>query len=213
MHSQSVESKKMKLTLFRIGLAFTLILSFFTNTANATLINFEDAYLDVSPGATLAAYYVSHGLIINGNGYGVVGGIGNGDPGGWNLEGTNGPAFYGCNYGNRCKQEFLFNTVMTGYSIDMSAGHTSGVQFNVTAYLNNSFVDIQQVSLLARNDWVTASYNGQFDSLIVSPYKNFNQGYGYGIDNLVFNEVSSPATLSLFGLALAGLGLSRRHRS
>jgi hypothetical protein len=69
------------------------------------------------------------------------------------------------------------------------------------------------VSLLARNDWVTASYNGQFDSLIVSPYKNFNQGYGYGIDNLVFNEVSSPATLSLFGLALAGLGLSRRHRS
>ena len=61
-------------------------------STNLTTINFDDAFAENGNGFNPATYY--SGVSISGTYFGVVGGVGNGDPGNWSLAGSNGSVFW-----------------------------------------------------------------------------------------------------------------------
>ena len=77
----------------------------------ASIIAFDDLYAAQGEGSSAATFYLR---VLWGNcqrdelWLSAVGGVGNGDPGNWHLNGTNGPAFLGCNSGNFCSPTFTW---------------------------------------------------------------------------------------------------------
>src|ERR1019366_2643077 len=93
------------------GTIFTVTLLIFSgHAASAGVLTFDDAYAALGQGGNPATYYSSEGVTISGTYFGLVGGVGNGDPGNWSLEGTNGYAFLGCNEGDSCSPTFTFTS-------------------------------------------------------------------------------------------------------
>ena len=75
---------------------------------NLTTIAFDDAFAEHGNGFNPASYYP--GVSISGTYFGVVGGVGNGDPGNWSLAGSNGSVFLGVNTGTGSSQTFSFSS-------------------------------------------------------------------------------------------------------
>src|SRR5262245_11558029 len=64
-------------------------------TASAEVIAFDDAYMVLSDGGDPNDFYATPDFV--GPYFGLVGGLGYGDPGNWGIEGTAGSAFWGFN--------------------------------------------------------------------------------------------------------------------
>jgi hypothetical protein len=89
------------------------------------VIAFDDAYASLGEGGNPATCCSSEGVTINGSYYGLVGGAGNGDPGNWSLEGTNGSAFLGCNEGSSCSPTFNLFSHVSEVSLDIGDSEVS----------------------------------------------------------------------------------------
>ena len=193
-----------------IPLAGVLLLASADRVA-ASIIAFDDLYAAGGSGASAATFYLApYGVTVSGTNYGAVGGIGNGDPGNWHLNGTNGPAFLGCNSGNSCSPTFTWASPISSVSVDVGLPAFSwNANFLVQELLSNVVVGSDSFNLVSGSSgggpWHTSSFNGQLNQLKITA--SFNSGIALGVDNVVFTAASvpEPASFGLTGIALFGL--------
>jgi PEP-CTERM motif len=191
------------------------------SAAQAGVVRFDDAWTALLEGGKPASYYQgAHGMTISGTYYGLSGGNGNGDPGNWNLAGTNGSAFLGCNSGASCSPTFTFSNTVSSLSLDVGLpGFGWAATMTLTALLNGSIVDTDSINVSSPSDpgkWATLSVDGAFDSVRVGFVGTGGGAFAFGLDNIVYsvasNDVPEPSSLALLALVASGLVGARRLR-
>ena len=207
---------------FLVGIgSVVVVLGLATSTSQADIVAFDDAWSYGGDGFQPSTFYVLENptqpaVTISGNSYyGVGGGNGNGDPGDWNLEGTNGSAFLAVELWSYTQDTvFTFATPVNVLSLDVGVpGYDISVDFLVTAKLGGSTVATETFNVTSPIDpgnWHTVSFNVPLDSVTVEV--TGGDGYAFGIDNLdfffddTFTPVPAPgaALLGLLGLSLVG---------
>ncbi|MBD2082694.1 hypothetical protein [Leptolyngbya sp. FACHB-17] len=176
--------------------------------AHALTAAFDNLYSNNS-GFNPAASYSAQGLTISGNYFGIVGGVANGDPGNWGLNGTNGPVFLGCNQAANCSPTFTFASLVTGFSIDVGVRAGTTDNFTIQAFQGATSLGTATTGTFtgsgASGTWRTLSFAGPLTRVVLSsttpPFS------AYGMDNVNFTPVPVPFGFTpLPGLALAWVG-------
>ena len=180
----------------------------------ATVINFDDAYAANGNSSSPNTFYqAADGVTISGTYAGVIGGIGNGDPGNWSLYGTNGSAFLGTNRGSSTSLTFTFNQAVTNFTIDIGVSASNNtVGLTATGYNNGTATGTPQNFLETSNTatdgtWGTLSYGSTpITSITLLPTSGVNSYFAYGFDNVQFTPAAVPEPATWVALA-AGAGL------
>jgi hypothetical protein len=120
----------------------------------------------------------------------VWGGLSNGNPGTWGLEGTNGPAFLGFN-GASYSATMLFDVPVSEFSLDMApSGGWSMAEdlFTLEGYLDGALVDQVSLPPLGFATWMTVALAGEIDE--VTLFASGPSGrYAFGVDNVNWTPV------------------------
>ena len=185
--------------------------------ASAGTINFEEFAADNSNGPMPASRYAYLGVTFNATDDGTTwGGLSAGDPGNWDIEGTNGATFMGLN-GSSYGLEMSFASSVSNFSLDASrsAGSSSGRSLTVSGYLGATLVDSLTLTFGLVNDWSTFSLLGVFDRVVLagSTGTSFNP---YGVDNINWDTTSAvpvPGSLPLLLAGLGAVGVLRRRKT
>lgn len=198
------------------GAALIVAVSAAPGQAAAETITFDEFAYDNSDGALPSARYSGLGVTFSSADDGTTwGGLSNGDPGNWDLEGTNGAGFSGFN-GDSYAMTMLFDSDIGSFSMDASrsAGSVAGDSITLEAYFNGVLVDMTSAIFGDVNTWLTLSLTGLFDEI-----RWFGSGEGFhpfGVDNINFafvdGEIPLPAALPVFLTGLAGLGFARGRK-
>lgn len=179
--------------------------------ANAATITFDDAWTSLGQSASPGSFYSSQGVAISGTFFGLVGGVGNGDPGNWDLEGTVGSAFLGINQGTSGNPTFTFSVPQTG-SIDIGVPRWTS-NFLVSGSLGGSSVFSSSISISDDNNgqgtWSTFSFSDPIDTIQVQ--LTSGSAIAYGIDNVSVTAVPEPSSALLMGLGALGFVAHRRR--
>jgi hypothetical protein len=176
------------------------------------VIRFDEFPADNTGGGLPAGRYSSLGVtFVTIDDGGTIGGIANGDPGNWRLNGTNGPIFSGFN-GDSYSLTMTFNSPATSFSLDVSRseGSAPGDTFTLAGYRSGSLVDSKTVTLEIINTWTTVSLNG-----IVDETRWSGQGGGFhpfGVDNVRWANIPEPSAAALALLCVFIQAGSRRSR-
>lgn len=168
----------------------------------AVTITFDE-FPATNDNAPITNEYAGFGVTFGATNAGTWGGLSAGDPGNWDLEGTNGPAFLGNNDAGYITSIF-FSSLINNVSFDASrsSGSDAGQTLTISAYNGAALVASQTITFGDINNWTSVSFaTTGIDSLILD---GSDTGFSpYGIDNLVI-AVPEPET---YGMLLAGLGL------
>lgn len=190
--------------MFRSLLAVLLLLGV---SAQAAVIDFED----LAHGTDVTNQYAGSGVTFTPTHFSVVGGLAEGDPGNWGLQGTNGSHFLGFNGNPTYHQTMTFSLDIFSISMDVarSNGSSAGNTFTLEGYLNGFLQASQTIVLGAINSWTTIGLTGTFDEIVwVGDGSGFHP---YGVDNIEFSAaVPSPSTLAIM---LIGLVVMLRRRA
>lgn len=180
--------------------------------ANAAMIAFDDALEVLGELGNPSSFYNSQGVTISGLYLGLVGGVSNGDPGNWDLEGTVGAAFLGTNQGTSGNPTIQFSDPQTG-SIDIGVPFGWTSFFLVSGSLDGSSVFSSSISINDNNSgqgtWRTFVFSSAIDTLVVQ--LTSGTASAYGIDNVQFAIVPEPSSVVLLGLGGLGIGMRRRR--
>lgn len=199
---------------FTQGILAAALLVFSGHAASAGVIQFDDAYATLSDEGDPATFYVPQGVTISGSYFGLVGGTGNGDPGGWSLGGTNGSAFLGCNSGDSCSPTFNFSSPVSDISMDIGLSYGSSASFTVSSYLSNVLVGSATLGIsdssTSTGTWKTFSLTGSADKVVISSVG----ADAYGVDNVIFSaQAPEPSTwMAAFGGLVLMVGGRYRNR-
>jgi hypothetical protein len=183
-------------------------------SAHAAVITFDEFPADNANGPMPAARYASLGVTFVATDDGSTwGGISNGDPGNWDIDGTNGPIFSGFN-GASYGLTMLFAGDVNGFSLQASRSAGSAAGNGLTLEGWNDGVLVQTVSVLFGdlNDWATLAL-----TVAVDEVRWLGSGTGFhpfGVDNIRWNEavaVPEPGGPALVLLAIAAAVLARRR--
>lgn len=141
----------------------------------------------------------------------IWGGLGNGDPGNWQLFGTNGSKFLGNNGDNQYTTTIFFDADVTGVSFDLSRSLGSTVDDTWVARIfdaGSNEIAFTGGSFLGINEWTHVVFNqsGIRKLTVQSSGPGFHP---YGTDDFTFNAVPEPA--SLLALSAGALALLRRR--
>lgn len=143
--------------------------------------------------APLSEEYAEMGVHFVATDDGVVwSGLSDGDPGGWELEGTNGSAFAGFN-GLSYEMSALLDEVAQHFSLDVARAYyfDPDVVFTLVGYRNGDSVEEVSVDLgaLAVNEWVTLELIEPIDEV----HMYGEGGAPFGVDNLQWDgEAPGP---------------------
>jgi len=160
-----------------------------TPLASAITIAFDDAYPTLGEGGDPASFYLTDlGVTFSGNYYGLAGGTGNGDPGNWNMHGTNGSAFFAVNNVATGSPTINFDQEVIDFSVDVGIGQfgsQSTIELTATGFLDGAEVDEQSVFILTDGhvdgNWSTLTFSTTVDSVRIR--KTGGGQIAYGIDN------------------------------
>ena len=145
----------------------------------------------------------------------VQGGIGNGDPGNWELEGTNGSKFLGNNGGANYTTSLLFDSGLSwiDFDISRSLGSAAGDTWQARIYdASDVLIGSQSGDFNPVNSWTNVAFNiGGIRRLEIQSFgSDFRP---YGIDDVNLAPVPEPATLLVVGGGLAAFLRRRRSRT
>ena len=205
-----------------MGLTVGLLAMLTASSAAALTMAFDDARFP----ANIDPYQFYPGVTITNTRLGttnqVVEGTGYGDPGNWDMAGTNGSVFLGTNLGTTV-MTFAYDQVVTETTLDVGTpgdffAASTPSTFTGTAFLGGSQVGVFTTTVNAGQRvadgpgfWETLTLTGvSFDSFTLSQV-----GFGaYGVDNVQvdFQPVPEPGSALLTGLGLAGLAGVRRRQ-
>lgn len=189
-----------------------LLLSNVGPAAYAAVITFDEIPPANDNSGFLTEEYAALGIhFITTDDGSIWGGLSDGDPGSWNIEGTNGPAFLGFN-GDSYSLTANFDAEINYISLDVSRSLGSSPEdtFTLEAYNGATLLDSKTVVLNSINQWTTVSLS--VDNIDQIHWFGLDSGidyHPYGVDNLTF--VPEPATICLLGLG--GLMLARNRKS
>jgi hypothetical protein len=181
-----------------------------SHAANVVL-RFDDlpAKTDNNLSDVIREQYSAFGVHFNSDGRhsGIVrAGLANGDPGNWNLNGTNGPNFLGHNsFG--LTGTIDFDVPIYGFSVDAARGHSPGlVSFSINAYGPGGFLETQTVSSPA-SVWKTVALS-TLSGITRIEYQALDN---FALDNIRFSTVPEPRTVSLCVLVMIGISFGYRR--
>jgi hypothetical protein len=162
---------------------------------------------DESPAADDGSAYNATilGVTFSATNAGVWGGNGNGNPGNWQLQGTNGSQFLGFN-GAPYSETLTFVSPVDSFSADFAraAGSSDGT-ITLSAFDGSTLLGSTTGTLGAINTWSTLSLS--LPGINKITWSDAGTGFSpYGVDNLNFTSspISEPGSVTLLGL---GLGL------
>ena len=202
------------------NVALALALSCLIGTvATATTITFDE-FPPTNNNGALTVPYAGLGVTFGSDNSGTWGGVSAGDPGNWNLEGTNGPAFLGnngLNNGSTYVTTVLFSSSggLVSFDVSRSNGSSGGQTLTASVYNGALLLGTTTITLGDVNTWSSLSFAvAGIDKLVLD---GSDEGFSpYGIDNLTFGDaVPEPGSLMLLGgglLSLAAIRSSRRSR-
>lgn len=142
------------------------------------------------------------------------GGLAAGDPGNWDLQGTNGSTFAGFN-GSSYGVDLIFSNNQTNFALDAAraSGSIDGTII-IEAYLNGVLQGSDSVSLGAINTWSTLAFSGAYNQINIRGIGT--QFHPFGIDNIRFDDVGSavpePGTWATMLLGFGLIGSAMRYR-
>lgn len=123
----------------------------------------------------------------------VRGGLSNGDPGNWDLEGTNGPQFLGHNsFGYTGLIEF--DMPVSQFKVDAASGHASLTNLTFDAYIGNTLVESVTLAHSPEEVWTTIELSAVGITRI-----EYRASRAYGLDNLRFIPEPASAAMLLIG--------------
>ncbi|MFV0514218.1 MAG: VPLPA-CTERM sorting domain-containing protein [Jhaorihella sp.] len=206
----------MKIGTFKTAVAAVAIVVGTTVGAGAGTINFEEFAADNANGPMPAGRYAAMGVTFNATDDGTTwSGLSAGDPGNWDIEGTNGTTFMGFN-GTSYGLEMVFASLVSAFSLDASRslGSSSGESLTVSGYNGATLVDSVNLVFGAINDWSTFALTGDINRVVLagSQISSFSP---YGVDNINWRDVAPipvPAAGLMLAGALGGLGFAARRR-
>ena len=122
-------------------------------------------------------------------------GVSNGDPGGWEVEGSNGPTFAAFN-GRSYKLTARFDTPVPAFSVDVTAasGAPLGVPFALEGYRAGVLVERNAVTLGGLNEWMNVALTQEVDQVVIT--SDMRSSHPFGIDNLHWG-LDAPARLDV----------------
>jgi hypothetical protein len=131
-------------------------------------ISFEEIAAQNSNRATLSEEYAHLGVHFTASDDGSTwDGMSNGDPGGWGLEGTNGPTFAGFN-GRSYRLVMRFDQPVPAFRVDVAAasGAIPGGTFALEGYRNGAMVERANAVLGGVNEWMTVGLTAEVDQVV-----------------------------------------------
>ena len=148
--------------------------------ASGESIDFDEMPAMNDPFSSLTDEYADMGLIFESSGS-TWSGMSQGDPGGWGLEGSNGPAFLGIS-GPRYDLAMSFEEPVSTLAFDIArAGVLLEGEVDVFGIRENVLVEWVPVELpSSANDWKRVEMSEDVDFVFVRG----GSGVPYGIDNL-----------------------------
>jgi len=151
-------------------------------TAVPCVASFDDAWAANGQGSDPSPYYSAFGVTFdNSDGYGVIGGEGNNDPGNWNIEGSNGPAAWGIWSGTH---SIFFTSPTAAVSVDFLRGH-SDTSFTVYGHQVGGGQLTQTISLSGAYDVETAVFSGLVEEI------SWTNSGTHGVDNIQYESSST----------------------
>jgi hypothetical protein len=160
--------------------------------AQAGSIDFEDR--SASNGAApLSDEYADRGVDFVTQDGATWSGMSSGDPGGWQLEGTRGPAFLGLQ--SASSVTIAFDTPVTQFKLDMARGEGTSANFFdlvlISGLRAGRPVDSQQLFLGPVNAWKAIELAGEVDRVAVFSF-GFYRDFRFGVDNLRWDGGPEP---------------------
>lgn len=120
-------------------------------------------------------------------------GVSNGDPGGWEVEGTNGPTFAAFN-GRSYKTTAHFDAPVPAFSLDATAASGAPTAFALEGYRGGTLVERNAVTLVGLNEWMNVALTQEVDQVVIM---GSTVGvHPFGIDNLHWG-LDAPARLDV----------------
>jgi hypothetical protein len=119
--------------------------------------------------------------------------VSNGDPGGWEVEGTNGPTFAAFN-GRSYKTTAHFDAPVPAFSLDATAASGAPTAFALEGYRGGTLVERNAVTLVGLNEWMNVALTQEVDQVVIM---GSTVGvHPFGIDNLHWG-LDAPARLDV----------------
>jgi hypothetical protein len=164
--------------------------------AAAETISFEEIAAHNTNRAVLDEEYAHLGVHFDAVDDGAIwDGMSNGDPGGWELEGSNGPSFLGFN-GRSYSITLRFDAPVPAFRVDVAAasGADPAGVFALEGYREGVLVDSASVVLGGVNEWMTVALGAEVDLVI---WRGDRLGFRpFGADNVGWG-IDAPARLDV----------------
>jgi hypothetical protein len=175
----------------RIATTILVLASLSAPATASELISFEEIPAQNSNDVALSEEYAHLGVHFSSLDDGAIwDGMSstNGDLNGWELDGTNGPAFIGFN-GSSYQLMARFDAPVPAFHVDVAAasGAIQGSTFALQGYRAGALVETTSVTLGGVNQWQTVALTAEVDQVIlVGQTGNFRffgaDNLGWGID-------------------------------
>jgi hypothetical protein len=152
----------------------------------ATVIDFEDRAASNDSQVLVRDEYATMGATFVPTDDGATwDGVGAGDPGGWQIAGSNGATFLGFD-GQSYSTSLRFDEPVEGFAVDVARAAGAAPfyfdYFQVTGFLDGKIVDSRAAYFSSVGVWQTVSLTGMVDRIVW--FGTGLNGHRYGVDNV-----------------------------